>query len=84
VGPSGVTVNHSKEFDANAKWAYLDGNLNDKVDDETAARIAYAHKKIPELFSKVKTDAKIIYPFSLTVLMAPSPTQTWKPASGKF
>ncbi len=63
VGPSGVTVNHNKEFDTNAKWAYLDGNLNDKVDDETAARIAYAHKKLPELFSKIKSDTKIIYPF---------------------
>jgi hypothetical protein len=30
--------------------------LEHKVDEETAARISYAHQKLPELFRRIKTD----------------------------
>jgi len=33
------------------------------VDEETVARITYAHQRLPKLFSKIKTESKIINPF---------------------
>lgn len=33
------------------------------MDDETYEHIIYAHQRLPELFSRIKTDNKIIYPF---------------------
>jgi hypothetical protein len=63
VGPHGVNINLNKPFDDEACWQYLKGTLHEKVDQETAARIKYAHQRLPELFSKIKTDQKLVYPF---------------------
>jgi len=63
VGPCGVSINPNKPFDDEAKWKYLDGLLHEKLDEETEARVTYAHQRLPELFSKIKSDQTIIYPF---------------------
>ncbi len=63
VGPCGVSINCDKSFNERTNGSYLDGALHDKVDDEIATRITYAHNRLPELFSKIQTDTKIIYPF---------------------
>jgi hypothetical protein len=56
-------VDCHKPFDAQAQWQYLDGLLEDKVDAHTAERIKLAHRKLPKLFEKIKTDTTITYPF---------------------
>jgi hypothetical protein len=63
IGPCGVSVHCGRKFNEMSNWSYLYGLLHDKVEDEIAARIAYAHNRLPKLFSKIQTDTKIIYPF---------------------
>jgi hypothetical protein len=52
VGPCGISINPDKPFDQEAQWKYLDGLLQDKVDNFTAERIIHAHQRLPTLFSK--------------------------------
>jgi len=42
---------------------YLDGLLQSMTDCETYERILYAHQRLPALFSKIKTENKLSYPF---------------------
>jgi hypothetical protein len=63
VGLQGVSVHHNRLFDEDAQWKYLEGLLNEKVDDETANRVSYAHHRLPELFHRIKTDSRTTYPF---------------------
>ena len=63
IGPHTVNVNPDKAFDEEVERLYLDGMLNEKVSAEIVTRIKLAHHKLPELFRRVKTDKKIVYPF---------------------
>ena len=44
VGPNGITIDPSKTFDEEAQWKYLEGVLQEKVDQETATKI---HSETP-------------------------------------
>ena len=63
AGPHGVQVLPDKVFDATAEWKYLEGKLSDKVDSEIADPVRSAHRKLPTLFRKIKTEKCISYPF---------------------
>jgi hypothetical protein len=63
IGPNGVSIHADREFNKDAQWKYLEGMLEDRLDDEVVARMNNAHQRLPELFKKFKTDTKIIYPF---------------------
>ena len=63
VGPCGVSIQSDRIFNESTNWSYLDGILHEKVDDEIAACIAFAHNGLPELFPKIHTDTRIVHPF---------------------
>jgi len=63
VGPCGVSIQNDKSFNERTNWSYLNGILHEKVDDEITTCIAFAHNRLPELFSKIHTDTRIVYPF---------------------
>ena len=44
VGPNGITIDPSKTLDEKAQWKYLEGVLQEKVDQETATKI---HSQTP-------------------------------------
>jgi hypothetical protein len=67
VGPHGVHINHSKPFTVEAQWKYLDGMLEDQVDEHTAERIKLAHQRLQKLFEQIKTDSYITYPFKYDI-----------------
>jgi len=44
IGPRGINVNAGKIFDDESQWKYLEDMLENKVDEEIAKRIIFAHK----------------------------------------
>jgi hypothetical protein len=63
IGPYGISIHAEKTFNEDAQWKYLEGMLEEKLDNETATRVNIAHQRLPELFKKIKTNTKIINPF---------------------
>jgi hypothetical protein len=63
IGPNGISIHAEKTFNEDAQWKYLEGMLEEKLDNETATRVNIDHQRLPALFKKIKTETKIIYPF---------------------
>jgi hypothetical protein len=63
IGSNGISIHCNREFEEEAQWNYLAGMMGNIIDEETVARIAYTHQRLPKLFSKMKTKPRITYPF---------------------
>jgi len=63
VGPNGISIHPDRPFDTEAQQKYLDGPLESKVDQEIIDKIKKAQQQLPELFKRISTNKKLVYPF---------------------
>jgi hypothetical protein len=54
IGPNGISIHAEKTFNEDAQWKYLEGILEEKLDNETATRVNIAHQRLRALFKKIK------------------------------
>ena len=50
ISPHGISIDPKRVFDDEVQWKYLEGLLQNKVDQDIASKIKLAHSRLPELF----------------------------------